>query len=96
MNSTQWELLGDLVKILHPLEIGTTYMFSEASASLSSILLVLFGIIKHLEVKENDSVVIKKFKLCVERQIRTRWDLDEIDAADISVLTSALDPRHKT
>ena len=96
LTSIQWELLGDLVKILHPLEIGTTYMCSEASASLSSILHVLFGIIKHLEVKENDSVVIKRFKLCVERQIRTRWSLDEIDATDISVLASALDPRYKT
>ena len=26
LTTTQWELLGDLVKILHPLEIGTTYL----------------------------------------------------------------------
>ena len=71
-------------------------MCSEASTSLSSILPVLFSVIKHPEVKENDSVVIKRFKLCVERQIRTRWGLDEIDATDISVLASALDPRYKT
>jgi len=95
LTSTQWELLGNLIKILHPLEIGTTYMCSEASVSLSSILPTLFGIIKHLEVKENDSVVIKRFKLCVERQIRTRFALDEINATDISVLASALDPRYK-
>ena len=50
LTTTQWEVLGDLVKILHPLEIGTTYLCSEATSSLSSILPVLFGILKHLEV----------------------------------------------
>ena len=96
LTSTQWELLGDLVKILHPLEIGTTYLCSEASSSLSSILPVLFGIIKHLEVKENDSVVIKRFKISVESQIRSRWHLDDIDVSDINILASALDPRYKS
>lgn len=95
LTSTQWELLGNLVKILHPLEIGTTYLCSETS-SLSSILPVLFGIIKHLEVKENDSVVIKRFKISVESQIRSRWHLDDIDVSDINILASALDPRYKS
>ena len=96
LTSTQWELLSDLVKILQPLEIGTTYMCSETSASLSAILPILFGIIKHLEIKESDSAVIKRFKICVECQIRTRWGLDEINATDINVLASALDPRYKS
>ena len=52
LKATQWELLSALVKILHPLEIGTTYLCSEATSSLSSVLPVLFGIIKNLEVKE--------------------------------------------
>ena len=96
LTSTQWELLGDLVKILHPLEIGITYLCSKASSSLSSILPVLFGIIKHLEVKENDSVVIKRFKISVETQIRCRWHLDDINVSDINILASALDPRYKS
>ena len=95
LTSTQWELLIDLVKILQPLEIGTTYMCSKTSASLSAILPILFGIIKHLEIKESDSAVIKRFKICVECQIRMRWGLDEINATDINVLASALDPSLK-
>ena len=54
LSNAQWELLGDLVKILHPLEIGTTHLCSESTSSISSILPVLFGILKHLEVKEGD------------------------------------------
>ena len=71
-------------------------MCSETSASLSAILPILFGIIKHLEIKESDSAVIKRFKICVEFQIRTRWGLDEINATDINVLASVLDPRYKS
>ena len=54
LSNAQWELLGDLVKILHPLEIGTTHLCSESTSSISSILPVLFGILRHLEVKEGD------------------------------------------
>ena len=62
LTTAQWELLGDLVKILHPLEIGTTYLCSEAISSLSSILPVLLGIIKHLEVKENDLLTLEDIR----------------------------------
>ena len=92
LTTAQWELLGDLVKILHPLEIGTTYLCSEETSSLSSTLPVLFRIIKHLEVKENDSTNIRRFKISVDSQIRNRWHLDNIDSSDIKVLAAALIP----
>ena len=59
LSNAQWELLGDLVKILHPLEIGTNHLCSESTSSISSILPVLFGILKHLEVKEGDSQILE-------------------------------------
>ena len=68
---------------------------SEATSSLSSVLPVLFAIIKNLEVKENDSTCIKRFKISVDNQIRSRWYLDNIDSSDIKLLAAALDPRHK-
>ena len=95
LRATQWELLSDLVKILHPLEIGTTYLCSEATSSLSSVLPVLFGIINNLEVKENDSTCIRRFKISVDSQIRSRWHLDNIDSSDVKLLAAALDPHHK-
>jgi len=58
LSSAQWELLADLVKILHPVEIGTTHLCSESMSSISSILPVLFRILKHLEVEESDSAYI--------------------------------------
>ena len=44
LSSAQWELLADLAKILHPLEIGTTHLCSESMSSISSVLPVLFRI----------------------------------------------------
>ena len=95
LSNAQWELLGDLVKILHPLEIGTTHLCSESTSSISSILPVLFGILKHLEVKEGDSTNIRRFKMSVESQIKSRWDLNDIASSDIKVIAAALDPRYK-
>jgi len=83
LSNTQWELLSDLVKILHPLEIGTTHLCSEFASSMSSILPVLFGIMKHLEVKESDSTNIR-FKISVESQ--SRWDLNDIASSDIKMI----------
>ena len=70
-------------------------MCSEATSSLSTVLSVLFGIIKNLEVKENNSTYIRRFKISVASQIRGRWHLDNIDSIDIKLLAAALDPHHK-
>ena len=70
LSNAQWELLSDLVKILHPLEIGTTHLCSESISSISSILPVLFGTVKYLEVKESDSTNVRRFKISVESQIK--------------------------
>jgi len=66
----QWELLSDMLKIIH---LGTTHLCSE---STSSILPVLYGTMKHLEVKENDSKSIQRFKISVKSEIKSRWDLN--------------------
>ena len=92
LSNAQWELLGDLVKILQPLEIGTTHLCSESTSSMSSIPPVLFGIMKHLEVKEGDSTNIRRFKMSVESQIKSRLDLNDIASSDIKVIAAALDP----
>ena len=88
----QWELLGDLVKILHPLEIGTAHLCSESKSSMSSIFPVRFRIIKHLEVKESDSTNIRRFTISVEFQIKSRWDLNDIASSYIKVIAAALGP----
>jgi len=89
LSNSQWELLSDFMKILHPLEIGTTHLYSE---SMSSILPVLFGIMKHLEVKESDSMNIRRFKISVES---CRLDLNDIASSDIKVIAAALNPSFK-
>ena len=71
LSNVQWELLGDLVKILYRLEIGTTNLSSESISSISSILPVLFGTMKYLEVTKSDSTMnIKRFKISVESQLK--------------------------
>jgi len=59
---------------------------------MSSILPVLFGIMKHLEVKESESTNIRRFKISVESNIKSRWD---IASSDIKVIAATLDPRYR-
>jgi len=50
---------------------------------------------KHLEVKESDSTNVRRFKISVESQIKSRWDLNDIASSDIKLIAAALDPRYK-
>ena len=50
---------------------------------------------KHLEVKESDSTNVRRFKISVESQIKSRWDLNDIASSDIKVIAAALDPQYK-
>lgn len=73
LNSEQWLLTKELVKLLSSFEVATTYFGSEANASISSVLPILFGI---LQASASDHTAIRQFKKEVERQIKRRVDED--------------------
>ena len=54
------------------------YISEEEKASISSILLILYGVIKNLSITDEDSVVIKKFKMAVTESIKQRWSLNNL------------------
>lgn len=93
----QWILAQDLVDILGPFEVATTYFGSENNVSVSAILPILYGLIDSIKPQQNDGAAIKQFKREVEIQIKERWDLDCNDSPLFSSLTAAtlLDPRFK-
>jgi len=44
------------------------------------------------KVEESDSTNIRRFKISVNSQIRSRWHLGDIDPSDIKVIAAALHP----
>ena len=49
LNNDQWVLAEELIKILAPLEVATTFLSYEENSSISTVLPVLCGIVNTLE-----------------------------------------------
>ena len=97
LKSEQWKLAEDLVKILEPFNIATTFLSYEENVSISSVFPILHGLIDQLKpsIDPADSTAICQFKEKVSQEIKRRWELDSIDITSPLLLTSAIDPRFR-
>ena len=95
LKSEQWTLADDLVKLLQPFEVATTFFSYEANTSISSVLPVLHGLIISLQTSSEDSVSIIDFKKKVTSEIEKRWNIGSADLCNLLPLSSVVDPRFK-
>jgi len=99
LKSEQWTLTEELVKVLSPFEVATTFFSYEENTSLSCVLPILHGLIDGLQKETNppasDSPIIQLFKQKVTAEIKQRWELDFPDLTSSWVLAPAVDPRFK-
>ena len=58
LKSEQWVLAEDLVKVLRPFEVATTFLSYEENSSISVLLSVLFGLVENLRDSSDDSPTI--------------------------------------
>jgi len=97
--SEQWTLTEELVKVLSPFEVATTFFSYEENTSLSCVLPILHGLIDGLQKETNppasDSPIIQQFKQKVTAEIKQRWELDLPDLTSSWILAPAVDPRLK-
>ena len=83
------------MKVLHPLEIATAFISGEYKCSFSSVFPVIHGLVNQLSPAEDDSSVISEFKCTVISALKRRWSLEQINVQQLSILSTALDPRFK-
>ena len=99
LKSEQWNLAEELVKVLHPIELATTFLSYEENVSISCVLPVLCGLVKGLEKPTNSdatvATVITNLKRLTANEIKTRWNLDNLDSTGLLVLAAAVDPRFR-
>ena len=62
LKTEQWELPEEMVKVLQPFAVATTFFSYEENVSLSCVLPVLHGLQEGLKEKKNDNAVVAKFK----------------------------------
>ena len=93
LSSANWLILEDVSKVLKHLEIATVFLSAENNVSISAVLPVVHGLLTKLAIEEEDSSCIKQFKTQVSSALKRRWGLDELDASQIPLLATAVDPR---
>ena len=88
--------MGDLVKVLKPLQIATTALCEAEIVSVSLVYPIIHSLItKHLFRLEDDMAVITEFKMVVTQELQQRFKIDDIVIADkVPILAAALDPRY--
>ena len=95
LKSEQWALAEDLMKVLRPFEVATTFLSYEENSSISVLLPVLFSLVENLRDSSDDSPTIAQFKRKVSSEITRRWELESLDTSSCMVLSAVLDPRFR-
>ena len=97
LREDEWDLLEEVLPILHPLELATKALSADKYVSVSIVYPILLGILSnHLKIDKDDSSVIKKAKSVVRDAlvVRFKTNTDNI-CKTLPLLASALDPRFK-
>jgi len=79
------------VPVLEQFSVATTFFSYEENFSISSVFTILYGLLDHLETKEDsssDSRVIRDFKNTVATQLIERLELRSLDLAHTMLIGS--------
>ena len=95
LSSANWLISEDVSKVLEHLEVATVFLSAENNVSISAVLPVVHTLLTKLAIEEEDSSCIKQFKTQVSSALKRRWGLDELDASQIPLLATAVDPRFR-
>lgn len=95
LDTKQWGLAAELVDVLQPFTLATTFLSAQNNVSVSCVLPLMDRLQASLKPSGKDCQALKEFKKRACRDIRTRFSFDEFNPESIAVLTSALDPRFK-
>ena len=90
----EWSVIEVLVDILKPFQQATEAMGAVSYPTLSTVKPLLYKLVNRtLEVKENDTVVVKEVKRNIKRDLQERYSTPSV--ARILNITTFLDPRYK-
>ena len=73
LKTDQWNLVSELVKVLEPFDVATTFLSYEQNPSLSCVLPVLQGLIESLGQFGDEQPCVCQFEKVVIEEIKARW-----------------------
>ena len=86
LKTEQWNISAELLKVLEPFDIATTFFSYEENPSISCVLPVLHGLMEKLSISSDDFTEVRQFKQKVKAEITRRWSFDSLDGDNILVL----------
>ena len=98
LRTEQWKLTEDIVDVLEPFAIATTFFSYEENVSISSDFAILHRLLDKLGPNKDaasDSKIIKEFKETVASEISQRFELQSLHSAHPLLIGSLLYPRFK-
>ena len=90
LKTEQLALMEELVEVLKPLMVVTTFLQYEHNSSLFCILRIIHGLDLSLQPTSDYSTSVQQFKERVQQEIRVRWELANLDPASVDVLASTI------
>ena len=73
LRTEQWDMAKEIVAVLKPFEVATTFLSYEENTTISVILPVIFSLVEGLKESEEDSPTLKQFKSLIKTELNRRW-----------------------
>ena len=91
----QWKLAEMLIPTLRDLEETIRELSGERYATLSMVLPLMHFLHSELAPRTGEKPAVRSLKTELQKQLRTRFELEEHDMSSLRVLAATLDPRFR-
>ena len=95
LSPDQWKLAEMLIPVLRDLEETTRELSGERYATLSMVLPLMHFLHSELAPRTGEKPAVRSLKTELQKQLRTRFELEEHDMSSLRVLAATLDPRFR-
>ena len=79
LKTEQWDIAKELVAILKPFEVATTFFSYEENTTISVISPVVCSLVEGLKENSEDSANLNHFKSTIKAEPTRSWMLDSLD-----------------
>jgi hypothetical protein len=93
MRDDDWVTIEELIDILAPIESATRMLCGSSYSTISSVIPIILNISEKITKMNFKSQNILKFRACVVKNIKERFDKIETDK--LLNISTLLDPRYK-
>jgi hypothetical protein len=87
---------NSICPVLEPIKLATAMLSAEENVTLSVVLPMVAGLLRHTVTAEDDAEAVRQFKEEFRTQLTSRFKVEVTDNSSVTILhiVSFLDPRY--